>query len=1309
MLAQPFIYKNATLKDGENYDFLRKKGREQIEQLASAYWTDYNSHDPGITILEALCYAITDLGYRTQFEVKDLLTRSEKGTNYTVGKFHTAAEILSCYPVTFNDLKKVLMDIRGVRNAWIYPVHDLAYTTNKAGCDPVILTEEEVQGEWESRRASEPITDPDVHFIGGMYEVCVEFEEWVKEMSTGPADLSGIEKSSGIYLPADGQGIMVDIMQDVVLSSVSVYSNDPDPAVEYEPLTIALLNGNGEQIASWEFELTEPHAKTTLDLDYPFTFDPDSCEEDSTKNQYSLIALGSEKCVQLFTHREENYPFVLENIVQLTEGSPNPEGYYFFYDWQWDSPASEDEQGTWNRTTLGEPDDTNFASEYVVPNGEMLVFDVEKNLTLDAIYVFVSQPGDLVISLINDRNQVIETCELHISDKLCKVRIPLCWNIPACQNYRLSVTTQDKMKVCLSHSASFPYSVHGVLHLIGGTRNGKLEQFYPFFYDWEITWRAREDGEIDDHELTKGSVRREIWRKLHANRNLCEEPVAIEEVQTEEIGIDADIILEPGAKINEVHASILCILEAHLKPPVHFYSLSEMMEKKYPVEDIFSGPILEHGFMDPAEFELAINRRELRSSDVMNLLMDIDGVKEIRKVRLQAYRDGVLTEEDPWFLCLVKDKCWKPNFTPGRSCLTFYKRNIIQRSDAREVAILLEEKRLSTRPIKLTEPASDLPVPIGKDREVGDYWPMQHDLPGIFRTGKFEVPGSETIQRRAQSRQLKAFLMFFEQILANYLAQLENMNHLFSWESTPQIRTYFTQPATADIANADLLFQEYSSLTTQLDEIIEGEPEALERRNRFLDHLIGRFAESFSDYSSLMFEMFEGNHEGLKRVIADKEVFLETYPALSAQRARAVNLRETDLQLSGYQHRVMALLGMRPVSTQQEIAADGYQLQQHTDGRWRIVIEAESEMIFISRYEKSRALASGLFDLVLMQGADPKNYVLQEEEQEECVERRWDLSGPCSDGTVLGNIPGGKGQDKELLMEWVTAFTPSPVTPTQLSTSWLDLASDRFHVQETESGWLFQVLDGETILFESERCQRQANAEQILDTAIQLGSDRSNYLFDEKACVWQLINDCGDGSKPAILGATTSAEALRAVIQAFTSANTGEGFHLLEHLLLRPRSDNSPFLLQVPGYTEDTRPPIPEPYSFQATVLLPAWLTRSQNLGFRRLTEETLRREAPAHTYLHIIWLSHTKMRAFEVAYQEWLKALQALSIKENGVPPFSPPDSENLTVYNESLTALIASLDCLGSVYPPARLYDHSQDSEGEAPLLGRMSLKAM
>jgi hypothetical protein len=54
-------------RDGLDFDALRKAGIAMLQELCGEKWTDYNLHDPGVTILEQLCYGITDLAYRSEF------------------------------------------------------------------------------------------------------------------------------------------------------------------------------------------------------------------------------------------------------------------------------------------------------------------------------------------------------------------------------------------------------------------------------------------------------------------------------------------------------------------------------------------------------------------------------------------------------------------------------------------------------------------------------------------------------------------------------------------------------------------------------------------------------------------------------------------------------------------------------------------------------------------------------------------------------------------------------------------------------------------------------------------------------------------------------------------------------------------------------------------------------------------------------------------------------------------------------------------------------------------------------------------
>ncbi len=120
----PTIPKQPALKPAEDYYRLRREGIGFIEQMGSRLWTDYNTHDPGITILEALCYALTDLAYRTGWDIKDILAPAKLSTDpnqpFPNQPFFTARDILTVSPWTPDDFRRLLIDLDLVRNAWIY-------------------------------------------------------------------------------------------------------------------------------------------------------------------------------------------------------------------------------------------------------------------------------------------------------------------------------------------------------------------------------------------------------------------------------------------------------------------------------------------------------------------------------------------------------------------------------------------------------------------------------------------------------------------------------------------------------------------------------------------------------------------------------------------------------------------------------------------------------------------------------------------------------------------------------------------------------------------------------------------------------------------------------------------------------------------------------------------------------------------------------------------------------------------------------------------------------------------------------------
>ena len=112
-----YIERNRTLNLSQNFEYLRAAGQEYIEKLSSTLWTDYNTHDPGITMLEILCYAITELGYRADFPIEDVLADTDGQIKNET--FFTAKNILTNAPLTILDYRKLLIDIDGVNNAWV--------------------------------------------------------------------------------------------------------------------------------------------------------------------------------------------------------------------------------------------------------------------------------------------------------------------------------------------------------------------------------------------------------------------------------------------------------------------------------------------------------------------------------------------------------------------------------------------------------------------------------------------------------------------------------------------------------------------------------------------------------------------------------------------------------------------------------------------------------------------------------------------------------------------------------------------------------------------------------------------------------------------------------------------------------------------------------------------------------------------------------------------------------------------------------------------------------------------------------------
>lgn len=724
------IQKTPVLTDSSNYDLLRKKGLEYIEQLSSSIWTDYNIHDPGITMLELLSYAITDLGYRTSIDLKDLI--AEPSSKIPKSKpdrqgFFTAREILTVNPWTNADYRKLLIDIDGIKNAWL--------KCKECACNDLLIYAKCSTSKLQYEQTEHPV------IIKGFYDVLVEFEN---EENAGDLN-SGKVKYNFTFPVTNGFSTAMVEMRLPAFQQLEeqkiFYSKIRNPKSEIEKVVVKFISGNKND-----------------NLDVPF-------------NQLANVL------------RRAVYA-----TVEVTY----------------------------------KPDQSLAATETI------LFSDV-------AMRVWFRNDADCKQIQLKDVKQAMEDA-----------------------------------------------SASGI------------------FAKWlSLIHRADEVMKLSEDSL-------------HSHRNLCEDYCSIKAIAVEDIGVCADMEVEPWTDIEAILAEAYYRIDQYFSPDIKFYSLKQLMDESVPVDEIFEGPKLNNGFIDNEQLDSTNLKQFIYTSDIINLLMDIPGVKNIKNFVITKFDvDGNLVKSEEWVMEIQYNH--QPRLYMEASKILVYKNGLPFLPDQLELNDTLQVIKGEHVQPKYSVLENDLPVPVGKYYNLYDYYPVQYSLPLTYGVGYDGLPSTATVERQSQAKQLKAYLMFYEQLLVNYLEQLTNIKELFALDTSVS-KTYFSRMLKeAEIKGVD-------DLNNGLDDallhtLVETQEEFSDRRNRFLNHLLSRFAENFNDYALMLYTYSTSKAVADSKLIKDKIHFLQDFPYMSANRAKAINYKDplhvcSNENIAGLQMRIQRLLGM---------------------------------------------------------------------------------------------------------------------------------------------------------------------------------------------------------------------------------------------------------------------------------------------------------------------------------------------------------------------------------------------------------------
>jgi hypothetical protein len=124
-MTEHAIARHLSDPDGLDFDAIRRKGIDLLQSLSGNKWTDFNLHDPGVTLLEMLCYGLTDLVYRTDFDVADFLTGPSDRIDFSAQALFPPQQVFPNQPVTDIDFCKLIYDrLPDIDDVWITPGAD---------------------------------------------------------------------------------------------------------------------------------------------------------------------------------------------------------------------------------------------------------------------------------------------------------------------------------------------------------------------------------------------------------------------------------------------------------------------------------------------------------------------------------------------------------------------------------------------------------------------------------------------------------------------------------------------------------------------------------------------------------------------------------------------------------------------------------------------------------------------------------------------------------------------------------------------------------------------------------------------------------------------------------------------------------------------------------------------------------------------------------------------------------------------------------------------------------------------------------
>lgn len=432
-------------------------------------------------------------------------------------------------------------------------------------------------------------------------------------------------------------------------------------------------------------------------------------------------------------------------------------------------------------------------------------------------------------------------------------------------------------------------------------------------------------------------------------RNLCEDIDSnIEIVEEIDCYLEAEISIKPGYRVANALAEVFYIAATELTRGISYKSYSENLNRGKSLDEVFQGPLTDHGLIDDQQVAHTddFKNKRLLESGILSASRSIRGIEYIASLRLRP--------ADPDSDCeSISDKC-KYRLIEPRESSDF--EGVYVKSSGHQATFAIDEFRAQLETLKFAnngkpyslddDPILSIP-PQGIHRNLASYQSLQNQFPEIYGINQFGVPENYSSERKAQALQLKSFLLLFEQIMSNYLANLGSIKQLFSIRGKEKTTYSGGVLSNDEISSLEQVYPENAE--SILSDILGKIDDFVSRKSRLLDYLLALYGEEFSQNQLRNFNYYHSGEELERTIVLNKIRLLNRIKYASGDRAAAINTHDLESpfvdpsqdnienakrleSVSGLQYRVSIFLGFKhltPHSLTSEIFRHGLSLLPH--------------------------------------------------------------------------------------------------------------------------------------------------------------------------------------------------------------------------------------------------------------------------------------------------------------------------------------------------------------------------------------------